>query len=197
MLTIRNLKVAHRARFAQEQPEFDPRQVFSLNTCQRSLWVYWSNAENYDDSHAGTLPHFPGIDHFSGEQAYEFLLAVACGLESRILGETNIFGQLKEAWERFSSERDPHADPALTHLFHKLFEDTKDIRSQYLRHAGGDSYGSLVRRFMKEHSAAAGPILLLGAGDIARTVAPGLLENELWILNRDRSRTAGADPYPR
>lgn len=178
-MLISDLKVAHWPHFSGHAslpqnffPVLDSQQVFQLNTCQRSLWVYSSTLRS-STSHV-----------LSGEAAYQLLLSVACGLESQILGETNIFGQLKEAWERFSAQS-PHS--ALTSIFQKIFEDTKDIRSQYLRNSGGTSYGALVRKIF--HNAKS-PILLWGAGDIAQSVAPWLLDHELWLINRDSERLA-------
>lgn len=197
-MTIEKLKIAQLAHFARRSdglptetpaalPSFEAGRVFFLGTCQRSLWVF-----KQDDSGgiAAALQAVPGIQFFSGAAAYEQLLSIACGLESQILGETNIFGQIKEAWDRFSKVA-PRSE--LASVFRKLFEDTKDIRSQYLRNTGGACYGALVRQLLQKalrESApgAQGPILILGAGEIAQTVAPWLAEQELWIINRDGAR---------
>lgn len=191
-MLISDLKVAHWPHFSghsspshQILPFLDSQQVFQLNTCQRSLWVYRSTQAN--DWVSETLRSLTPHVH-SGESAYRLLLSVACGLESQILGETNIFGQLKEAWEHFSvrfSGQSPRS--GLAPIFQKLFEDTKDIRSQYLRNSGGTSYGALVRKILHQVQS---PILILGAGDIAQTVAPWLLDHELWLMNRDSERLA-------
>jgi len=66
------------------------------------------------------------------------------------------------------------------------------------------SYGSQVRRLLGD-DAAAGPTLLIGAGQLAQAIAPWLTGSELWLSNRLRpgtrarartrqaqSRTAGA-----
>ncbi|MGZ3688743.1 MAG: NAD(P)-binding domain-containing protein, partial [Bdellovibrionota bacterium] len=67
----------------------------------------------------------------------------------------------------------------------RLFEDTKEIRARFLQSVGGGSYGTLVRKVLHEDGVS-GPILLLGAGALAQSVAPFLLGEgvELWIANR-------------
>ncbi|MGK5088769.1 hypothetical protein WDW86_14525, partial [Bdellovibrionota bacterium FG-2] len=67
--------------------------AFFLDSCQRMLWVAssdfaWSRVEL--ESH---------LEIFQGEKAFQFLLRIATGLESQIIGETDFFGQLKQAWK--------------------------------------------------------------------------------------------------
>jgi hypothetical protein len=64
----------------------------------------------------------------------------------------------------------------------QLFQDTKQIRAQYLSGTGSASYGSQVRRLMRESGK--GPTLLIGAGQLAHSVAPWIECPELWIWNR-------------
>lgn len=142
-----------------------------LDTCQRWICVLQS-----------PQPIAParGVDQFSDEEAYRFLLRVTTGLESRLQGETNIFGQVKQAWA-------PHG----THFpwLQRLFEDTKEIRAQHLSDVGGPSYGRLVRRVLHPIASPHGrPVLLVGAGELAHAVAPWLTGFQLQILNRDTTR---------
>lgn len=159
-----------------------------IETCLRKLWVYTSDF----------FPHFDhcrhgedqGVETYAGVAAYAFLLRVATGLESEIAGETDIFGQVKEAW-RLRAGIAPAQEAALSPLMQGLFEDTKEIRSRYLDRLGGSSYGSLVRRLLRERAQATGleePVLLVGAGKLACSIAPWLLEHELWIRNRDPAK---------
>lgn len=174
--------------------------VFSLDTCQRRIWV--GPIEVFGNAFKETFKEIEqqGFEKFNGQAAYAFLLRVATGLESEIKGETDIFGQLKMAWAKFEEQRRwPIQDyESLTDLLvqqtranelslwmRKLFEDTKEIRAHYLQNTGGDAYGSLVRKLVKSiPSPKREPILLVGAGSLAQSVAPWLLEHELWICNR-------------
>ncbi len=168
--------------------------AFYLGTCQRKVWV--TSSALFEGATAGfesTVEILEGVD------GYRFLLRVATGLESQVKGETDIFGQLKEAWKVYaasanamdaglSAELSPELSPHLSPWFQRLFEDTKEIRSQHLRNAGSDSYGSLVRKLLRKYAGAGPeePILLIGAGQIAQSVAPWLVPQEVWIWNRSR-----------
>jgi hypothetical protein len=117
----------------------------------------------------------------SGTDAYTFLLRLACGLESRLAGETEVFGQIKESWRVFSATPSALARE-LDSSVQRLFRDTKEIRAEHLSGLGSASYGSQVRRLLG--SATAGPTLLVGAGQLARAVAPWLETGELLLSNR-------------
>lgn len=170
---------------------------FFLETCQRFLWIV---------NHPGEMPLsalpevFKNLDEeickevnvYRGEAAYHYCLRFAAGLESEILGETDVFGQLKEAWSK-AFMRSPSALLELSPWMQRVFEDTKDIRASYLERLGGNSYGTLVRKIIKEAGGGSeGPILIVGAGQIAQSVAPLLAADsdlaELWFWNRTSDR---------
>jgi hypothetical protein len=160
-----------------ERPAQEWNGAFHLNTCQRWIWIW--NSESKGPSFLKDWSSRTGSQIFSGRDAYLFLLRLATGLESKIVGETDIFGQFKLAWKNRPCQE-------LSSWIQRIFEDTKEIRSIYLQNLGGASYGSLVRKLMKETSSSfCGPTLIVGAGQIAQSVAPFLLESELWIGNRN------------
>ncbi len=187
-MRLEQLRVIHYPLSAASNPEVYARLgadsvpgAFFLGTCQRKVWVLdGASPVAFDET----------VEILDGSDAYRFLLRVATGLESQVKGETDIFGQLKEAWKSYaasasaslSAELSPHLSP----WFQRLFEDTKEIRSQHLRNAGSDSYGSLVRKLLRKYAGAGPeePILLIGAGQIAQSIAPWLVPQEVWIWNR-------------
>ncbi|MFM1885676.1 MAG: hypothetical protein RL026_833 [Pseudomonadota bacterium] len=126
-----------------------------------------------------------GVDIYTGAEAYGFLLRLACGLESEIIGETEIFGQIKEAWRQFESA---HAEAArgLRPWLQRLLQDTKEIRSEHIVGLGSATYGSLARRLLGGR--AEGTILLVGAGQLAATVLPYLDCPDLRLWNRTPER---------
>ncbi len=156
--------------------------AFVIDSCLRKLWIF-------DESliaESGVPFALEQAELLKGDEAYELLLRVACGLESQIVGETDIFGQVKEAWKT-AKELAPGLRENLQPWMQRLFEDTKEVRSLYLRNTGGASYGSLIRMILSRlPEATRGPVLLVGADQLAQSVAPYLMETELWLTNRTR-----------
>lgn len=156
---------------------------FQLETCQRQIFVQLEDCETVRDLTSA------GVHFYSGEKAYGFLLRLSCGLESALKGETDIFGQLKTAWKGYYP--DSGKQDLVARVLQSVFEDTKEIRHQYIQNRGGQSYGSLVRLWMKktESKPSAGPesVLLYGTGLLARSVFPFLFDSPLVLANRTES----------
>jgi hypothetical protein len=129
-----------------------------------------------------------GFERFRGVDAYRFMLLLACGLESEIAGETEILGQIKDAWREHESA-DAQSAPALRPWMQRLLQDTKEIRSEFVTGLGSATYGSLVRRLLGAESAA--PTLLLGAGQLAESVLPYLDCEKVLLWNRHADRARG------
>ena len=143
-----------------------------------------------DDGLAAARGRFPAdgaLEQFRGlRRRTRSCCASACGLESKLVAETEIFGQIKQAWRDFSERGSPLARQ-LSPWMQLLFQDAKEIRAQYLGSLGSASYGSQVRRLLGEE-AGVGPTLLIGAGQLAQSVAPWLTGSELWLWNRTAER---------
>jgi len=126
-----------------------------------------------------------GYDLYAGPAAYGFLLQLACGLESEIAGETEILGQVKQAW-RDCESGGGDLPRLLRPWMQRLLQDTKEIRSEHVVGLGSATYGSLVRRLLG--GTVQGPTLLLGAGQLAETILPFLDSGEVLVWNRSRAR---------
>jgi hypothetical protein len=178
-----NLVVYHLPRGAtsfllNEQIPLDKRgEGFWFQSCQRTIAIFFNHTN---------LPRLPsGFEMYLGEGAYAFLLRVATGLESQVVGEAEIFGQLKEAWSLF--ERNSKTELRdLKILFQRLFEDTKDIRTHYLQNLGGSSYGSVIRKSLE--SVSSGPVSVFGAGQIIQSILPWLKGHQIYLWNRGFER---------
>ena len=175
------LKVVHLKKDAGfVAPERLPQPIegeLLLDSCQRMLLVSTSfNSEVLSSALLSFESGTPTEVHL-GMEAYELLLRVATGLESKVVGETDILGQLKEAWKKAPESS------AIDSLMQRLLEDTKFVRSRYMEGLGGSSYGSLVRMLLGTEARAI-PTVVLGAGQLAQVVAPYFVDNELVIINR-------------
>jgi glutamyl-tRNA reductase len=158
------------------------QQAWVISTCQRVVMV--TAGREARERISERLPVAARAQGFSGAEAYAFLLRFACGLESRLAGETEIFGQIKESWRVFSAAPGL-LSRQLDSWVQLLFKDTKEVRAGSLSSLGSASYGSQVRRLL---GATSGPTLLVGAGQLAQTVAPWLETGELLLWNRNRER---------
>jgi hypothetical protein len=135
----------------------------ALATCQRRL-VFG----------LGPRPGTRGIDPpgevCCGAEAYRLLLEVASGLRSAVPGESNVLGQLRRAWAEASVRLPADLGAQLLPVMETLLGDTRAIREHHLHGIGGRSYGSLARLLLRPRRQAR--ILLIGAGDLARSVLP-------------------------
>lgn len=93
--------------------------------------------------------------------AYGHLLAVICGLDSPIVGETEVMHQFKIFVASLGAE---HA--AFRELGQRLLADARAIRARHLLGLGSRSYGSAVRR----HVRGIPRVALVGTGMLATDV---------------------------
>jgi glutamyl-tRNA reductase len=131
--------------------------MFVLKTCQRTLLV----------GHGPTVPHSNEelIEQAQGKAAYHYLLETIVGLKSQVLAENEITGQFKEAYRHYlgASMR----NVALMTILEKLFKDAKEIRSQYLREVGQQSYAGITRKILSSTLKDSGLVTILGSGQLA------------------------------
>ena len=151
-----------------------------LDTCLRQMHIDLRNADAPLEFQFSDRREAPEIR--SGTDAYGFILEITTGLRSAIPGETNVFGQFKNAWSNFYRDGHPAQIARLAPLIHRLINDTKAIRAEHLQGIGGSSYGSLVRRLIAPR--AGDRILFVGAGQLARSMLPLFNRYELGIWNR-------------
>jgi glutamyl-tRNA reductase len=125
------------------------------------------------------------------EDAIRHLFRVACGLDSRILGEPQILGQLKDAFRQ--AEQSGSVSSQLSRLFHHTFSVAKKVRTDTeigsspvsIAYAAVNLANQFFSGFSK-HTA-----LLIGAGVTIELVAKHLSSKgigRLFIANRDLTR---------
>src|SRR5208283_4573537 len=126
------------------------------------------------------------------------LFKVACGLDSMVLGETEILGQLKKAYE--IALRAGHTGARLNKAFQSAFNVAKHIRTHTNIQRGSVSVGSVaVELAEKIFSQLPGrDVLILGAGDTGEKTARALLSRgarSIIVSNRsfDRAEALAQD----
>lgn len=129
-----------------------------------------------------------------GDAVARHLFRVACGLDSMVLGDVQILGQVKEAYGL--ARQAGSAGLILDRLFETALRAGKRARRETTIGAGKVSIASAAVEFAEIH---AGPlderrVLIIGAGDTARLAVRHVAERrprELVIANRDAARAAG------
>jgi glutamyl-tRNA reductase len=102
----------------------------------------------------------------SGRSAMQHLLEVAAGLDSQMLGENEIFGQVKKAYA--TAQARGSAGPVLNRIFQKAFQAAKHVRTHTAITSGLVSVANVAVDLSCSIFGGLGEarVLLLGAGDI-------------------------------
>jgi glutamyl-tRNA reductase len=127
------------------------------------------------------------IYRLSEPQSVHHLFRVACGLDSMVLGETEILGQLKKAYDL--ALKAGHTGGRLNKLFQRAFNVAKHIRTETNIQRGNVSVASvaveLAEKIFNELSDR--DVLIIGAGDTGEKTARALLSRgarSILVTNR-------------
>jgi glutamyl-tRNA reductase len=127
---------------------------------------------------------------YRGRRALAHLFRVASSLDSQIVGETQILGQVKESYRR--SCQAGGAAKCLNIFFQKYFQVAKKVRNEtniaFLPVSTGSCATALAQKILGDLEGRR--LLVVGAGSIAETVARHFSKRgaELTITNRTRRR---------
>ncbi|HKW56918.1 MAG TPA: glutamyl-tRNA reductase [Candidatus Acidoferrum sp.] len=205
------VEVRERVSFTAEQSRKAAEQLRArgileetlvLSTCNRSE-IYGVPPESSHEVAPGLssfLSEFHSVQpdvlgeslyHHYDREAVRHLFRVAAGLDSMLLGEAEILGQVREAY-RYAHEHGA-TGPVLNRLFQGALEVGKRVRTETELGARPMSVASagvkLAERIfgkMKERTA-----LVLGAGTISEQVVSQLRDRgvtRLFLMNRSRER---------
>jgi glutamyl-tRNA reductase len=215
-MTIFALGVNHKTASValREQVAFSPEQLHQalqalrvqtnvdeaviLSTCNRTeLYCYGeASAElliawlaGYHGIAEQTLQQH--VYSYENEHAMEHLMRVASGLDSLVLGEPQIFGQVKQAYQ--FAKHQASVGGVLERLFQHSFKVAKSVRSETSVGANAVSVAyaavNLARQIFADLKQST--VLLVGAGDTAELVAQHLREygvKTLLVANRTLER---------
>ena len=171
------LSAESEAGFAQELAGMRSLREFAiLNTCNRVEIYGVAEEEAVADQVAGAFCARQHVDSLEfgrfgfmahGKDAVEHLLSVASGLDSQMLGETEIFGQVKRAYA--TAQTRGSAGPVLNRLFQKAFQAAKHVRTHTAISSGQVSVANVAVDLACDifGSLDTARILLLGAGEMA------------------------------
>ncbi len=126
-------------------------------------------------------------------QSVHHLFKVACGLDSMVLGETEILGQLKKAYDL--ALQSGHTGGRLNKAFQKAFNVAKQIRTDTNIQRGSVSVGSVAVELAEKIFSHLGDrtVMVIGAGDTSEKTARALLSRgakNIIVTNRSPERAA-------
>src|SRR6266849_4047002 len=130
---------------------------------------------------------------YEDEQCAKHLFRVTSGLDSMVVGESEILGQAKKAYE--SARTSGAAGPYLHRLFQRAFRVAKQVRTHTDIARGAVSVGSvavdLAQRIFGKLSDC--KVLVLGAGETSERTARALISrgvSDLCVANRSMDRAS-------
>jgi len=211
-LSHRTCPVELRERFAFPEPKIPEaiqklrtegmaEEAVILSTCNR-VEIYAANASVSRDTLAALQQFLVDWGDYRGpltDEIYklnepdsiEHLFQVACGLDSMVLGETEILGQLKKSYDL--ALRHKHTGSRLNKAFQRAFNVAKQVRTETNIQRGSVSVGSVAVELAEKifESLRDRRVMVIGAGDTSEKTARALLSRgaqSIIVSNRSYDR---------
>ena len=180
---------------------FPLKEVLFLSTCNRVEILFTSKMANSGiEAVKNFLAEFNQIplNRFESSlyiyqqtEAVKHLFRVASSLDSMVVGEPQILGQIKDAYRLALKHRT--AGPILNRLLHKAFSVAKRIRTEtkLAHHAVSVSYAAVEMAKKIFGHLEDKKVLLIGAGEMAELAVQHLLNNgvkSITVANRTLER---------
>ncbi|MHB1946498.1 MAG: glutamyl-tRNA reductase [Gammaproteobacteria bacterium] len=172
------------------------REAVLLSTCNRSelycdtddaskVWAWFCRQHQVSPEEL-----HPAWYCYYEQTAIEHIMRVACGLDSMILGEPQILGQMKNAFSESCAAGS--VGPQFNRLFQQVFSVAKEVRTNTSIGACPVSIASAAINLVKQvfpQPLNQATVLLIGAGDTIQLVLRHLQSqtlNKLIVANRSR-----------
>ena len=170
-----------------------------ISTCNRT--EYYAVAADPDAGLAALREHFKsqagealGPEHLYDRSETEVawhLCRVVSGMDSMVLGETEIFGQVKRAYK--AALEAGHTSGLLNKLFQRAFAVGKKVRTATGIQIGQTSVGSVAVDLAEKifGHLRSSRVMVLGAGEMSRITAQSLQSrgaNSIFVANRSYDR---------
>lgn len=177
------------------------REIVALSTCNRTeFYAFAGNRSEADGLLRETIDELKGVPYlsngkytysWSGRDTVRHLFHVTAGIDSLMVGESQIIGQVREAFDVADGNRTVGA--LLTRLFNSALHVGKRARNETeigrgtvsVAHAAVEMAQKIVDRLERY------PVLVLGAGDTGELVARHFADagpDTLTVVNRTFDR---------
>ena len=169
--------------FSTLKENIDIKEYIEINTCNR--YEYFLYTDDYNKLDLDCENKYVIIQY--NDEAVLHLFRMTSGLESMIIGEDQILGQVKDAKRK--SEREGHCGKKLDAVFTKAIHVGQVVRNKTKINQGSISIGSAAVDLAEEHLGDLQDkhVLVIGAGKMGTLVAKALAEKNLkaiFVANR-------------
>ena len=171
--------------FWKLQEKFSITEYVEISTCNRKEY-YIKNDYIPEDEELLSHENQNIIIEY-GSSAVMHLLRMTSGLESMIVGEDQILGQVKDAKHKAIKEH--HCGRGLDTIFTKAIHVGQVVRNKTNINKGSVSIGSAAIDLAEKHMGSLDDksVLVIGAGKMGKLVAKALAEkdlNAIFVANR-------------
>jgi glutamyl-tRNA reductase len=170
-----------------------------LSTCNRTEYYVAAldcrsareQLRSFLQAHAGERLRAEHLYEMERAGAARHLCRVVCGLDSMVLGETEIFGQVKKAYR--AALESGSTSRTLNKLFQKAFGIGKRVRTMTGIQEGQTSVGSVAVDLAEKifGHLRDSRVMVIGAGEMSRITAQSLLSrgaHSIFVTNRSFDR---------
>lgn len=171
--------------FAKLQEKYSIVEYIEISTCNRKEYFIHNKHIPEDEELLSHENKSIVIDY--GQSAVMHLLRMTSGLESMIVGEDQILGQVKDA--KHKAVKDRHCGKILDAIFTKAIHVGQVVRNKTNINKGSVSIGSaaidLAEKYIGDLENKS--VLVIGAGKMGKLVAKALAEkdlNAIFVANR-------------
>jgi len=181
-------------------PAYGLHELFILSTCNRTeIYGLTENVQQLVKllctQTTGTATTFNEIAYIKrGAEAVEHLFNVAAGLDSQILGDYEIIGQIKQS-VKFAREKG-FIGAILERMVNGVLQSSKAIKNQTALSGGTVSVSFAAVQYIKEKipGLADKKILVLGTGKIGRNTCKNMVDylgtTNITLINRTPGKAA-------
>jgi glutamyl-tRNA reductase len=179
-------------------PQYGISEFFVVSTCNRTeIYGFAEQAEQLINllctQTEGNKESFTRLAYIQkGQKAIEHLFNVAAGLDSQILGDYEIVGQIKQAVQ--FSRAHQFTDAFTERLVSFVLQSSKAIKNNTALSGGTVSVSFAAIQYIRQKVAniAGKNILLLGVGKIGRNTCKNLVDylatNNITLINRTHEK---------
>ncbi|CAG0901570.1 unnamed protein product [Cyprideis torosa] len=167
---------------------------FAISTCNRS--EYYAFADNYHvlmqvycSFCEGTETELEKyVQIFRGEEAVTHLFRVSAGLESQILGDFEVVGQIRSWYSKF--RKNGLKNSGIDRLIQTATQISKKIKAETVISDGATSVSYAAANFIRQEveNLESKKILLLGTGKIGQNTLENLVKHvepgHIYLINR-------------